>query len=63
MKKLVLALCAMVSLAGCATVQPWERANLENEQMQFLDLSSQSLAEQNYQRFEAVSGALVGEGW
>lgn len=60
MKKLVLALAVIVGFSGCATVQPWERGNLEQADMMFLDMSSQSLAEQNYRRYEGASGALLG---
>jgi len=64
MKVLVLIAPALVALAGCANVQPWEKGNLAKPEMTFGgDKLEARYADHIYTSREAASGgAGVGGG-
>ncbi len=52
-----------VTLAGCATVQPWERGTLAREEMQWqADVMDGRLRDQVYTSKEAASGGSGAAG-
>ena len=64
MKALVLIAPALLALAGCATVQPWEKGKLAKPEMTFVgDKLETRYADHIYTSREAASGgAGVGGG-
>ena len=62
MKPLVLAV-ALLALAGCETVQPWERGTLAREDMQWQpDVMESKLRDHIYYSKEASSGGTGAAG-
>ena len=62
MKPLVLA-AALLALAGCETVQPWERGTLAREDMQWQpDVMESKLRDHIYYSKEASSGGTGAAG-
>ncbi len=54
---------ALLMLAGCETVQPWERGRLARQEMQFEpDQQSRQLEDQVYYSKEASSGGVKTAG-
>lgn len=61
MKMFVVILCA--TLAGCASVPPWERGNLAKPQMAFdLNPTESALRAHAYSSREAAASGVVGAG-
>ena len=59
----LISLLVMVALAGCETVQPWERGVLAREEMQLeTDSLGRNLADQVYASKEASSGGASPAG-
>ncbi len=62
MKPLLLA-AALLALAGCETVQPWERGTLAREDMQWQpDVMESKLRDHIYYSKEASSGGTGAAG-
>ena len=62
MKPLVLA-AALLALAGCETVQPWERGTLARDDMQWQpDVMESKLRDHIYYSKEASSGGTGAAG-
>ena len=56
-------LLILFALAGCETVQPWERGTLARDEMQWVDdLMEKTLREQNHSSKEASSGGTGAAG-
>jgi hypothetical protein len=59
-QRLILCLCALGALSGCATVQPWERARLADRCMLFDPDADQNAYTAHWQ--ESREGSAGGTG-
>ncbi len=60
MRRLILVLCALGALSGCATVQPWQRGRLADRCMMFDPDGAQVAYDAHWQ--EAREGSAGGFG-